>query len=171
VDNSTEDAPPSLWERVLRTTIWHPDALPPEEHKYRQQKRIYFPLYAAIVIGAGIWAVAYGSPVLHRLFDEDTIDFMGMVLAASGMLLLCGSVLPTLWHIAFGGNVLIMLLLGTYAAAVMFFRLNPDPSAGFIVFILALGLIVPPMHLSILGEEIKERRAERAAPSTADGEE
>lgn len=175
MDNSVAEALPGFWKRLWRATIWHRDAIPPEEHKYRQLKRVYLPLYDGILVAAGLWATAYGSPVLHRLFSDDTVDVMGMALAVAGMVCFSGIAIPSFWLIEFIGKTVVIMLLGGYAGAVTLFRTNPDPSAGFIVFILALGLIPPFIRLTILGEEIKERRAEAAAeaahaPDTPDEE-
>lgn len=144
----------ALW----RETVWHPDAIPPDEWKFRSLKRLWLPVYDVIAVLAGIWATAFGSPILHRLFDENVIDLMGMTLTVAAAVCLLGVAFPRLWRVEIAGKVILVALLGGYAIAVMFFRANPDPSAGFIVFVLLLALPAPLFRLSLLGEEIKERR-------------
>lgn len=153
-----------LW----RASIWARDAIPPEEWKDRHDKRLWLPLWDLIMIGAGIWATAFGSPILHRLFPEDAIDAAGMALAIAATVCLMGVAFPALWLVEFLGKITVMFLLGGYAACVAFFRVNPqDPSSGFVVFILCAAIIPALSRLSTLGEEWKERyvlrRAERAA--------
>lgn len=144
--------------RLWRHTIWHTDAIPPEEWKWRKLKRVWLPLYDLIAIGAGVWASLFGSPVLHVLFHKTVIDTAGIVLAVVATICLLGVVFPRLWRWEIAGKVTLVSLLGSYAVAVMLFRTNPDPSAGFVVFILALSLPLPIFRLDLLGEEIKERR-------------
>jgi hypothetical protein len=147
----------ALW----RASIWHPDAIPPDEWKFRSMKRVWLPLYDLIVIGAGLWATAYGSPLLHRLFAEPVIDVAGMVMSVAGMVCLMGVIFPAFWTVEMVGKITVLFLLAVYGACVWFFPTRPDPASGFVVFILALGIIPPMIRLSVLGEELKERRAEK----------
>lgn len=152
--------------RLWRSTIWAKGAIDPAdpaEWKYRSQKRAWLPLYDVIAIGAGVWATLFGSPILHRLFPEDTIDAAGMLLALAATVCLMGVIFPALCASELVGKTVVTFLLGSYAASVLLFRTNPhDPESGFVVFILAMAIIPPFMRLSVLGEEWKERRAERA---------
>ncbi len=148
--------------RVWRASIWHPDAIPPDEWKYRSLKRVWLPVYDLIAIGAGIWAALFGSPVLHELFEEPVIDTMGTLLAIVATTCLLGVAFPRLWRWEICGKALLVALLAAYAAAVVLFRANPAASAGFVAFIIVLALPLPIFRLTLLGEEIKERREEGA---------
>jgi hypothetical protein len=154
----------ALWS----ASIWARDAIPPEEWKDRHDKRLWLPLWDLIMIGAGIWATAFGSPLLHRLFPEDAIDLAGMSLAVSATVCLMGVAFPALWAVEFLGKLTVMFLLGAYAACVLFFRTDPgDPSSGFVAFILCAAIIPACSRLSKLGEEWKERRTLRQAEKEA----
>lgn len=144
----------ALW----RASIWHPDAIPPDEWKYRSLKRVWLPVYDLLAIGAGIWATLFGSPVLHELFAEPVIDAMGVLLTLVAAVCLLGVILPRLWRWEICGKVLLVALLAAYAAAVVLFRTNPAPSSGFVAFVIVLALPLPIFRLTMLGEEIKERR-------------
>ncbi|WP_170289820.1 hypothetical protein [Microbacterium oxydans] len=120
------------------------------------------PVYDLIAIGAGIWAALFGSPVLHELFDEPVIDTMGTLLAIVATTCLLGVAFPHLWRWEICGKALLVALLAAYAAAVVLFRANPAASAGFVAFIIVLALPLPIFRLTLLGEEIKERREEDA---------
>lgn len=146
--------------RLWRASIWHPDAIPPDEWKYRNLKRVWLPIYDIIAIGAGVWAAIFGSPLLHSLFDGPVIDAMGITLAAVATVCLAGVVFPRLWKMEIAGKVTLMSLLGAYAFTVAMFRANPDPAAGFVAFVLVLAIPLPMFRLQLLGEEIKERRDE-----------
>lgn len=144
--------------RLYRASIWHPDAIPPEEWKFRSLKRIWLPVYDLVAIGAGIWAALLGSPVLHALFDEPVIDVLGYLLTAVATVCLFGVAFPRLWRWEIVGKVTLVGLLAAYAASVVLFRTNPDPSSGFVAFVIVLSLPLPIFRLTLLGEEIKERR-------------
>lgn len=153
----------SFWARLGRATVWHPDAIPADAAwKYRWGRRIWLPLYDLIVVGGGLWATAFGSPILHRIFDEGSIDVAGILFAIAGTLAFFGVIFPSLLAVEILGKLGIVGLIATYSAAVLFFRSNPDPEAGFVVFMLALTLIGPFSRLTDIGETIKQRRAEDA---------
>lgn len=147
-----------MFKKLWEASIWHRDAIPPEEFKYRSLKRVWLPVYDLIVMGAGIWATIFGSPLLHRLFPDDVIDLMGVLLAAAAFVCLCGVSFPRLWRVEIMGKIILVALLAAYAASVALFRLDPDPSAGFVVLVLILALPLPLFVLTLRGEEIKERR-------------
>jgi O-antigen ligase len=144
---------------LYRASIWHPDSIPPDEWKYRSLKRVWLPAYDLVAIGAGMWAAMFGSPILHRLFPTEVIDLMGWLLAVSAFVCLAGVAFPRLWKVEILGKVVLVALLAAYAATVALFRTNPDPSAGFVCFIIVLALPLPMFRLTLLGEEIKERRS------------
>lgn len=147
-----------LLRRVGRATIWHPDAIDVDEYKFRSLKRVWLPLYDAVAIGAGLWAALYGSPILRSLFDGPVITSMGVGLMLIATVCLMGVVFPALWRWEIVGKVALVALLASYAAAVVWFRPNLEPATGFVAFIIALTLPLPVFRLSLLGEEIKERR-------------
>lgn len=148
--------------RLLRRTIWDADAISPDEWKFRNLMRIALPVYDAIVVGAGVWAMLWGSPILHRLFPEHVIVLLGALLSAAGISCAVGVIFPALWRLELMSKVALVALLGTYAVVVLLFRSSPDPSSAFVVFILLLALPLPLFRLSLLGEDIKERREEEA---------
>ncbi len=147
-----------MFRALFRASIWHPDAIPPDEWKFRNLKRVALPFYDLVAIGGGIWAACFGSPVLRALFEQHVIDAAGLALSVSAFVCLLGVIFPRLWRWEIAGKVALVALLAAYAAAVTFFRTNPDPSAGFAAFILVLALPLPIFRLSLLGEEIKDRR-------------
>lgn len=147
-----------LGKRIARASIWHPYAIPPEEWKFRSLKRVWLPLYDAVAFGAGLWAALFGSPILHRLFEEPVVDLMGSLLAVTAIICFLGVAFPRLWRWEIGGKVILVALLGAYASAVLLFRTSPDPGAAFVSFVILLSLPLPVFRLHLLGEEIKERR-------------
>ena len=145
---------------LYRASIWHPDAIPPDEWKFRSLKRVWIPLYDLVAAGAGIWALFFGSPILHRLFANGVVDFAGGVFAVSALVCLAGISFPRLWRVEIIGKLILLALLGTYAVCVAIFRSNPDQSALFVCFILVLAIPLPLFRLTLLGEEIKDRSSD-----------
>jgi len=159
-----------LVRAILRASIWHPSAIPADEWKFRSIKRVWLPVYNVIMMGAGIWAAVYGSPILSRLFPGELVDLSGLTLAAAALVCFLGRAFPMLWALELAGKVCMAFLLGAYAGTVAFFRSDPDPSAGFVVFILA-GSIIPCMiGVSIIAEEWKERYDLRHTKTVEGGE-
>lgn len=142
-----------LWE----STVWYPTAIDPNEWESRSLRRFWLPLFDIVLIAAGIWAFAFGSPILHALFEESIIDVAGLSLSFSALICLIGVIIPRLWPVELMGKIILLGLLGGYTFAVAAFRLNPDPSAGFICFILVAAMIFPTYRLNLIGEEIKNK--------------
>lgn len=157
---------------IWRASIWHPDAIPADEWKERWRKRLWLPLWDLILIGAGVWATAYGSPLLHELFPSDTIDVAGIALALTATVCLMGISFPSLWAVEFAGKVTVAFLMGAYAGLVTFYRARFDPASGFVVFILCAAIIIAFDRLTTLGEEWKERHVlrQRARAAAAERE-
>ena len=144
--------------RLWRASIWHPDALPPDEWKYRNLKRVWLPLYDVIAIFAGIQAVMYGSTILNRLFAPVMVDTLGLVMTLVATVCLAGVAFPRLWVVEIIGKVMLVGLVAGYVTTILLFSENPGPNL-FVVGMLTFGLPLAFFRLNLLGEEIKERRA------------
>lgn len=140
---------------MWRATIWSPSALPPYEHKYRSLKRVWFPLYYAIIAGVGVAVTLGAFPPLVRTYGPSVAVVGGVLLAAVGVGAVVGSVIPRLWRLELA---VVILIFGVLAACTAAAWLAPHGSVGH-ALVLAPTMIPPLMHLSILGEEIKGRRA------------
>jgi hypothetical protein len=147
--------------RMLRGTVWHPDAIPPDEWKYRTLLRLWLPAYDAMAIFAGIWAVSFGSPILNRLFDNATlVNALGTLLIAAAVACLCGVIFPVLYRLEVAAKIILTSMLAGYGAAILLMTSPPD---WFPAYVILMTLPLPFYRLSLLGEEIKERRSVRAA--------
>ncbi len=144
--------------RLWRASIWHPDAIPPDEWKFRNLKRVWLPLYDAIAIFAGVQAVLFGSTILNRLFPPSLVDLLGVVLTVVATVCLAGVAFPRLWVVEIIGKVLLVGLVAGYVTTILMFSENPGPNL-FVVGMLTFGLPLAFFRLNLLGEEFKERRA------------
>lgn len=150
---------------LYRASIWHPDAIPPDEWKYRSLKRVWLPVYDVIVVLMGIWALGWGSRLLNELFAPDLLDALGFTLASLGAVCFLGVAFPRLYVVEIVGKTLLIGMLGGYAAAV-WATSDIGIAAGFVVWALTLGLPLPLFRLGLLGEEIKERREDASEEAT-----
>ena len=144
--------------RVFAASIWHPDAIPSDEWKYRNLKRVWLPVYDLIAILAGITAAVQGSPLLNSLFTEQLVGSLGVAFAVIAGVCLAGVAFPRLWAAEIVGRVILVGFVAAYATMVLIFPATLTPNH-FLVLILAFSLPLPLFHLSLLGEERKERRA------------
>lgn len=151
-----------LTRHLWRRTIWHPRAIPPEEWKFRNLKRVWLPIYDLIAIWAGVQAVAYGSSILNRLFPPSLVDVLGVALAVAATVCLAGVIFPHLWKVEIVGKVLLVGLIAGYITMILLFGENPGPNL-FVVGMLTFGLPLAFFRLSLLGEEWKERKAGNTA--------
>lgn len=151
----------TLW----RATIWHPDAIPPEEWKFRNLKRVWLPVYDLVAIGAGVSAVVFGSRLLDRLYGSAT-DAIGGVFAAVAMVCLLGVAFPRLWAVEVVGKVLLVGMVVAYMAAIM---LSPSPEQllakeapnWFVIWMLAFGLPLAMFRLDMLAHERVARKVRK----------
>ena len=147
-----------LLQRVYRQTIWHPDALPDAEFKYRNLWRFWLPLFDAMSVGIGFLAVQYGSTLLDNRFPVVVIDSAGSIFTLAATLALVGVVFPRLFLAEIVGKVVMVSLLGTYSVIIWASFLAGEVQSGFVAGMLMLPLILPFAVLQIRGEEIKQRK-------------
>jgi len=148
-----------MFSRIWRRSIWHPDSITPDEWKFRWLKRIWLPAYDLFAIAAGIWAAAFGSPILyHLLGDTGAVDALGIVFAGIATACLLGVAFPDLYKLEIASKILLVSALGAYAAAIVIFNAQGDSTSWFVAFVVLMTLPLPLFRLNLLGEEIKERR-------------
>lgn len=145
-------------KRVYKASVWHPESIPPEEWKYRQLKRVWLPIYDVIAFFVGVTAIIQGSPLLNRLYDHAFVDLMGLIFTACAVVCFMGVAFPRFWAVEIAGKIVLMSLIAGYATTILLFSQTPSPNH-FIVLTLFFALPLPMFRLSLLGEEIKERRA------------
>lgn len=155
--------------RLWRASIWHPDAIPLHEQKYRSLKRLWLPVYDIIAVLAGITAAVYGSRLLDRLYGDFT-DAIGLFFSFVALVCLAGVAFPRLWALEIAGKSLLVGMILAYAIAIV---VSPSPEqiaqqeapSWFVSVILLLPLPLPLFRLDLLATEWADRRAvERRKP-------
>lgn len=146
-----------ILRRIFRITIWHPLAVPLDEFKYRNLRRVWMPLYAAIGIYSGWKAVTQGSPLMNRLFPSDLVDVLGVVFTVAAVIAFVGISIPALWLAAAVALWVNAGMVGSYIATIAIYGPSGDPN-DFDLGMLAYGLPLAFAYLNLLGEDWKERR-------------
>lgn len=145
---------------VRRASIWGQDSVPPEEFKYRHLKRFWLPLFDVLSILIGALGIAYGSTLLNSLYDAELVDVVASIFAGASIVALLGVSFPALWLPEILGKIVMVTLLGAYSISVWVSFFHGEVSSGFVAAILMLPILLPLFRLQLLGEEIKQRKAE-----------
>lgn len=153
--------------RLYAESIWHPDAIPSEDWKYRNLKRIWMPFYFVIAIYSGAAAIASGSRLLFRLFGQDLTDWLGAAYFLVAFVALVSVAFPRLWAPSIVATSLLAGMVAGYISMILVAPSAPGDPNWFIVGMLGWGLPLSAFYVNLLGEEIKERRAKRARDEEA----
>lgn len=140
----------------LTWTVWHEDAFTPDEWKHRSLTRLWLPLYDMFAILVGIWGAIF-TPY-------DTV-IQGLCIAFVFVAFFCfvSVIIPALHALEIATTLVLVGFLAASGASIIAFNLHGKISTWFIGFMILMLLPLPMYRLSLLGEEIKERRAEAAS--------
>ncbi|WP_066041884.1 hypothetical protein [Herbiconiux solani] len=149
--------------RLFAASIWAHGAIPVDEWKYRNLKRVWLPLYDLLAMWAGVNAVVFGSRLLNRLLSEELLDLVGIAFTVVAAVCLLAVAFPRLWAIEMVGKSLLVGMVFAYMASVILYPTpSPDETPNwFIVAMLGFGLPLALFRLTMLGEEWKERHKEQ----------
>lgn len=125
------------WERLKRTTVWHPINTDPEDDD-RWTVRVWLPLYDLLAIVAGLIAFWIGSPILNRLFPGWVVDGTALAFGAAGFITFLGVIFPRLWRIEITGKVVMSFLLTTFALLILTFPSVNGQNNSFVTVILIM---------------------------------
>lgn len=143
---------------LYRNSIWHPDALDPDDFKYRNLNRIWLPALDLLSILVGILAMVYGSNVLNEMYHGSFLSAVSAIFICASSVALVGVAFPRLWVPEVIGKMVMLGLLGGYSTAVWVSFFQGNTGSGFVAAMLMYPLFFPLFRLQILGEEVKQRR-------------
>jgi hypothetical protein len=151
------------WEAVARHTVWHRDAIPLLERKYASPlKRAFLPMYDAIAVLAGIYAIYSGIPSLDALVPQMVSTVVGFLFIGAAVVALIGIAVPAAWRLEIAGKLVLFGILGTYLIALRVLAADGEGTRDFVGCVVAMAMLVPLLRLWVLGKEIGERREDAA---------
>jgi hypothetical protein len=153
--------------RLYAASIWHPDAIPPWEMKYRAEKRILWPIIDLLYIWIGVVAGAFGAPSITTVFGVGTSRTLCFTFAFISLLCLIGVAFPRLWQMEAVAKV---ILVGAHAALI-----GSLFSAAFgldsLTRLYLVGFVaVSATHILYRLHILRLERLEREAPEPEDAE-
>lgn len=143
---------------LIQISIWSKTAIPAEEWKYRNVKRVLFPLIDFILFLGGFSAAYFGVPAISEFFPRAIVDTFSTLLSVAALLAFIGVVFPRLWGLEIVANAIVLGLTVGYYVALVILTVNGQGRGGFILAIASIALAVIIWRLSMLGDEWQERR-------------
>ncbi|MEV8134286.1 hypothetical protein [Microbacterium aurantiacum] len=151
-----------IWRRLWAASIWHPDAIPAiEGQSSRELKRYVLPTFDFIIVLMGIAGVVLGMPSFDIVYDADTAHLSGWLLLAGGVLALVGVSFPRLRALEGAGKILMLYVIGGYAAALWVLTFLGEGQRWIVALALTALLVLPMWNLARLGRERRNRPRRR----------
>ena len=147
--------------RILSASIWSPTAIPAEEWKYRNLKRVMFPTIDFLFILGGLSAARFGIPAISEFFPDPVVDAFSYVLSAVGLACLIGVSFPRLWGLEMVSKILLLTQVVGYVTALFLLTAAGEGNRGFVLIIAAVAVCPVLWRLTLLASEWSERRAQR----------
>jgi hypothetical protein len=156
----------SQW--LYRQTVWHPAAIPESQGESdRELKRYVLPVFDIIITAMGLAGVIRGMPSFDIIFVDFIAHLSGWLLLIGGVLALGGISFPKLWLAEGIGKLLMLLVIGGYAAALWVLTFQGEGQR-WIVSLAVTGLLVLPLwNLARLGRERRARLPRRLRKARA----
>lgn len=128
----------SRWERLKRSTVWHPSHTSPDDQD-RWGPRFWYPTYDLWALTLGIYAYHLGAPLLNQLFPDWFTDVMAMLVVSAAIACIIGVCFPRLVLLELFGKLAIIFCLGAYAGTILFYS-STEGSSVFIVIVLIMSV-------------------------------
>lgn len=144
--------------KLFLSSIWAPNAVPSPEWKYRNLKRIMFPVIDFLFILAGVSAAINGVPAISEFYPGFMVDIFSVVLSTAALICFVGVSFPRLWWLEILGKTILFGLMVGYVLSLLILTAAGDPTRGFILLIAAASLAPIVWRLSLLGSEWQVRR-------------
>jgi hypothetical protein len=147
-----------MLKRLFAASIWARGAVPPEEWKYRNLKRITLPFIDFMFILGGVSAARYGVPAISEFFDDSVVDMFSFALSFIAILCLLGVSFPKLWGLEALAKSALVGLMGGYVVALFMLTAVGEGNRGFVFTVAVVAMALPVWRLSLLGAEWQARR-------------
>jgi hypothetical protein len=155
---------------VFAMSIWAHNAIPLDEWKYRNLKRVLFPVVDFVFLLSGVSAGYYGVPAISEFFPRYIVDSGATLLLVSGFISFLGVAFPRMWPFEIIARSIILGLLVGYFVALFLLTQAGEGNRGFILGLSIIPIALTVWRLSLLGSEWQTRRsiARKVAIATAE---
>jgi hypothetical protein len=147
-----------MFARIFQASIWAPGAIPPEEHKYRNLKRVILPIYDILIVIGGVSAWRYGVPAIQELFSMWITGIVSVVFTAAGVACFIGVAFPKLASLETAAKIVVIGMLTSYVTALALLLSEGDADRGFISVIAVMAMLLPLWRISLLSGERQKRK-------------
>lgn len=144
--------------KLWAASIWAKGAIPADEYKFRNLKRVMFPIIDILFILGGLSAAAYGVPAISEFFDNTTVDLYAYTLSAVATACFIGVAFPRLWPLEVLAKSALLGLNALYFTALFILTAVGEGNRGFVVIIAAVAMCPIIWRINVLGSEWQERR-------------
>ena len=144
--------------KLYLNSIWAPGAIPLNEWKYRNLKRVMFPIVDFFFFFAGISATRHGVPAISEFFPNVVVDSFAILLSASALVCFIGVAFPKLWGLEMGGKAVIIGLMVGFISSILILTLSGDTSKVFVLIVASIAVCPVVWRISLLGTEWQDRR-------------
>lgn len=143
---------------LFKQSIWAPNAIPISEWKYRNLKRVLFPIVDVFFILSGISAAYYGVPAISEFFPREVVDTFASLLSLSAIVALLGTIFPRLWGMQMVASSIILGLMVVYVTSLFILTRIGEGNRGFVLGISAVATAPIFWRISLLSNEWQERK-------------
>lgn len=147
--------------KLFSKSIWAPGAIPPQEWKYRNMKRVMFPVIDLLLFVAGLSAIFGGAPAISAFFPDELVDLYGFSMCAIALTCLLGVSFPRLWPVEMIGKSLMLGLVTGYTVSLLTLAIEGDDKRSFVVYFALIAMCPIVWRISLLGSEWQARKLEK----------
>lgn len=147
-----------LRERLLKGTIWEHGAIPEQEQKYRNLKRVFLPIADLFLVGSGVGAVVHGAPSIALLFTTPILEMYAWSFLLASILCLISIAVPRMWAWELAGKTILVGLLTTYVLILWFLAGSTGGSRWFLSGVAAAFVSILIWRITIIAGEWGDRR-------------
>ena len=149
-----------MFRKIYQESIWSHGRIPPEEWKYRNLKRVMFPVIDVLFIIAGFTALKHGVPAIDAIFPEPVVDIFGYAVSFCATVCLIGVSFPKLWTLEIFGKTTLLGVMTCYFLSLFVLTFSGDYDRGFVLLIAAVAMAPIVWRITLLGSEWQYRRLE-----------
>jgi hypothetical protein len=146
-------------KKLYLASIWAPGAIPAEEWKYRNLKRVMFPIVDLLFFIAGLTAATNGIRSVDTFFSNNSVTTFSYIMSIAALICLVGVSFPKYWGLEmFGKSILLGLMVG-YISALIILTFSGHPLTSAFTFIIAsIAICQIIWRVTLLGSEWQDRK-------------